>query len=164
MAVELNGVGVSDSSNLYPYRAFFETSLSADDEMTSRATTELICPDTEGKGKDGGDPSDAANDGLKLRYDYTGTGVTFQMRGRIHGDIFNSGRMIPQGVTVHIKLIPTTDQFRIISKTVVSTVAQTTDTLALAQEKVLIEDIYLIVQYTAHHMNNVLFSRGQHAR
>lgn len=67
VAVELNGVGVSDSSNLYAYRAFLETALSADDEMTSRGTTELYSPDTLGKGKDGEDLSAATNKGLKLQ-------------------------------------------------------------------------------------------------
>lgn len=92
------------------------------------------------------------------------------MQGRLHGDIFNSGRMLPDGVNVHIKLLPTSDQFRIISSSVVTTVDTPTDTvLANVQEKVLIEDIYLVVPYItpsdpAYQMNNLMFTKGQHAQ
>lgn len=170
VVVELNGVGVSDSSNLYAYRAFLETALSADYESSARSSTELYCPDTVGKGKDDEDPTSDSNKGLKLRYSYTGGGVSFQMRGRLHGDIFNSGRMLPDGVNVHIKLIPTSDRFRIISKSAKSSTGTPTDTdLALIQEKVVIEDIYIVVPYitpsdSAYQMNKLMFAQGQHAQ
>lgn len=164
--VDLNGLSISDNVRLYSYRSFSETALNATSDMSERLGSELFYPEDLGKGADAEDPSAEDNYGAHTRYEVTGHGGSFQMRGRLHGDIFNCRRLIPDAVPLRIKLHPNTDKFPIHSKTA-QVDDQDTDENNY-KEKVVIEHIYLRVVYITptadvYNMNVAQFADGHSA-
>lgn len=164
--VDINALSISDNVRLYSYRSFLETALNATVDMTERLGSELFYPDDQGKGDDDEDPSSTDNSGAHTRYDVTGQGESFELRGRLHGDIFNCRRLIPDAVPLRIKLHPNSDKFRINSKTVAVATHDADETKY--REKISIEDIYLRVVYITptadvYNMNVAKFASGQSA-
>lgn len=100
--ISLNDVLVSDPSNLYHYRAMFETLLSyGADAKKSALTMSLYSKDKGGK-------MDSINDdntGLVERKKYFKESKTVQLIGRLHGDLFHQPRYLLNGVDIKIKLI-----------------------------------------------------------
>lgn len=101
MDVSLNDVIVSNTSNLYHYRALLETLLSYSPEAKeSQLTMGLYAKDTAGHMDNvGGD-----NAGLVARRAITGVSNTVQLVIRPHLDIFHQKRYILNGVDLKLKL------------------------------------------------------------
>ena len=100
--VGLNDVLVSDASNLYHYRAMFETLLSFGDEArNSQLTMSMFYKDTASSM----DNIDNDNAGLVTRRAMMARSRTVQLIGKIHSDIFFQDRYLLNGVDLNIKLI-----------------------------------------------------------
>ncbi|XP_038058761.1 uncharacterized protein F54H12.2-like [Patiria miniata] len=112
--VSLNERLISPSTPTYPYLAILETLLSyGSDAMKSQLTTALFYKDTAGK-MDSADPQaadDAANQGLKKRYEFTKNSRVVDMMGPIHSDIFFQDKHMLNGVDLKLKLIRSSETF-----------------------------------------------------
>ena len=105
--VSLNDTLISDSSNLYHYRALFETLLSyTSDEGRKQLSMSLFSKDTPNKMENIADD----NTGLVERRNHFTESKTVQVIGRPHSDIFYQHRYIVNGVTLKLKLIRNTDE------------------------------------------------------
>ena len=105
--VSLNKRLISPSTITYPYRVMIETLLNYGEEAkTSQLSMAMFYKDTPGK-MDVANPvaaDDAANKGLKVRYDFTKESHIVDMMGPIHSDIFFQDRLMLNGVNLRIKL------------------------------------------------------------
>ena len=110
MSVEFNGKPVSEPNHLYPYRAYLETLINYSEE-TQR--TRLLC---EGWTKDtagsmGITNVQGENVGLVTRAARFATSTVVELIGRPHMDVFQQDRLIPPGVDMHLKMIPSASNF-----------------------------------------------------
>ncbi|CAH3044872.1 unnamed protein product [Porites lobata] len=116
--VSLNERLISPSTNTYPYRAMIETLLNYGEEAkTSQFSMAMFYKDTPGK-MDVANPvaaDDAANKGLKVRYDFTKESHIVDMMGPIHSDIFFQDRLMLNGVNLRIKLNRAKNSFCLMS-------------------------------------------------
>ena len=108
ISVELNGRYVSDTSPLYPYRAYRKTLLNFSKETQD---TGLQC---EGWTKESSGNMDvtavaAANASMNTRAVTFAKSTVVKLVSRIQLDLFHQDRLIPLGIDLHIKLIPATD-------------------------------------------------------
>ena len=104
--VTLNDRLISNSSNLYPFRAFFESVLSyGDSAKNSHLTEGLFYKDTAGC-MDTANPlaEDNTNEGLKKRFEYTKGSRLIDLMGPIHADLFFQERLLLNGVSLKLKL------------------------------------------------------------
>ena len=92
--VSLNSKMVSSSSNTYAYCAYIETLLTF-----SKHTRKPFSPTTCGTRT-----SNLTDHGKKV-----------DMIGCIHDDVFRQTRLLPPGVTVKMRFVSATEQFRLIS-------------------------------------------------
>ena len=114
ISATLNDTPVSDPNPDYPYRAYIETILNFSEEtQKTRLITEGWYKDTAGQMAvtDMG----GANIGLKDRATRLAKSVVIELVGRPHLDIFHQSRVLPPGLTLRIKLIPSSNQFVCIS-------------------------------------------------
>ena len=111
----------TQGTNTYPYRSIFETALSyGPAAKMSQLTSALYYKDTAGF-MDEVDPSkadDAANLGLKARYQHTKDSLSVDMIGRIHEDVFNMDRLMVNGVDMKLKLTRSKNEFCLLSSEV----------------------------------------------
>ena len=86
---------VTPSTNLYPYRAIFETLLNyGRDSKESMLTSELFYKDTAGQmNAIETDSTKDNNIGWNKRRAFSDEGNVFEMFGRLHLDLFNSSEM-----------------------------------------------------------------------
>ncbi|GIY72273.1 uncharacterized protein F54H12.2 [Caerostris extrusa] len=98
MDISLNDHLVSNSSNTYSYRSYFETLLNHGlDCKTSQLTSEMFYKDN--------------NDGLKLRSKFFELSAPVDMISGLHGDLFHQERLLLNLVDVKIKLILSKPEF-----------------------------------------------------
>ena len=106
----LNDTPVSDPNPDYPYRALFETILNFSEEtQKTRLLTEGWHKDTAGQMAV--TELAGANIGLKDRATRLAKSALVELVGRPHLDIFHQSRVLPPGLTLRIKLIPSSNQF-----------------------------------------------------
>lgn len=100
--VSLNDVLISDASNLYHYRAIFETLLSyGDDAKKSQLTMSLYNKDKAGNMDDVAN----ANTGLRARRNHFTESRVVPLIGKLHSDMFFQHRYLLNGVDLKIKMI-----------------------------------------------------------
>ena len=98
----------------YPYKAYIETLLGfGDDPKESQLGAQLYY-------KDQGDPSNTdpitgTNSGLLLRSTFTEQSKTVDMEGPIFNDICQQSRYLVDGVSLGVKLWPSSNEFRLMS-------------------------------------------------
>ena len=101
---------VTESNNLYPYRALLETILNyKEDVLKTRMLCEGYVEDTAGS-MDVTDPA-GANTGLGAREIKFNNSVTVRMIGRIHCDLFHQEKLLPPGLKLEIQLVPSRANF-----------------------------------------------------
>ena len=110
MSVEFNGKPVNEPNHLYAYRAYLSTLINFSEETQK---TRLLC---EGWTKDTAghmEVTDVTGDniGLRTRAAQFATSRVVELMGRPHLDVFQQDRLIPPGVDVHLKLIPSANSF-----------------------------------------------------
>jgi len=112
MEIGKNRKTITDTTPLYPYRAFFETLLSYSKHVKkTRLLTEGWIEDTV-KTFDDFQIDDAGhNAGFKARAANFSTSKTVTLIGRPHLDLFHQDKDIPSGVDVVIRLIPAMNAF-----------------------------------------------------
>ena len=109
-SVELNGLNVSDTSLLYPYRAYLETLLKFSEETQD---THLLFEGwtKDSSGNMGVTKVAGANAGLNTRAVTFATSTVVELVGRPHLDVFHQDRLIPPAIDLHMKLILAADSF-----------------------------------------------------
>ena len=117
--VSLNDVQVSHSAGTYAYRAYIESLLSyGPHAKTSQLTAALYYKNTVGN-MDRSNPDHAnageRNYGLQKRASLMDRGVTVDMIGRIHPDIFFQDRYMLNEVNVKVRLVKSKDSFCLMS-------------------------------------------------
>ena len=110
IAVELNNRNVGDTSQLYPYRSFIESLLNFCKETQE---TRLLC---EGWTKDtagnvGVTGVGGNNAGLNARAAIFARSTVAELIGRPHVDVFHQDRLIPPAIDLHLKLMPSANNF-----------------------------------------------------
>ena len=115
--IEVGGRLISDPNGLYPYRAFFETVFSHDqDVQESRLQAQMWFKDTAGKMTTFKTLDAAAeNAGLKSRAAFYSAGAEVELLGRLHGDIFHQNRCLPSNLPLKIRLTPAKNKFVLVS-------------------------------------------------
>lgn len=104
---------VSVNGNTYPYRAYIESLLNYDDTAKeTHLTSALWTRDTAGHM----DKTEDENSGLKERRSYFTNSKPVDMMGYVHGDVFNQGKYLLNGVELKIKLTRSRDNFSLMSK------------------------------------------------
>jgi len=114
--VELNGKPVNDQNGLYPYRAYFEVLLThAPDVQDTQLQSEQWFKDTAGQMNEFNTADGSANQGLVKRATPFRIGADVELLGRLHCDIFHQDKAILPGVSIKIRLIPTRDNWVLMS-------------------------------------------------
>ena len=112
--MELSGKPITDSNNLYPYRAFLETLLSYDEDIAkTRLVAENWIKDTVSHYDDFSVAGGGTNLGFKARATRFATSNVVTMIGRPHIDLFHQDKDLPPGCDMKLRLIPSTDAFAI---------------------------------------------------
>ena len=110
IAVKLNGRNVGDTSHLYPYRSLMESLLIYCKETQE---TRLLC---EGWTKDNtGHMAVTAvggnNAGLNARAVTFARSTVVELINRPHVDVFHQVPLIPTNIDLHMKLMPSPNNF-----------------------------------------------------
>lgn len=109
--VSLNDVLITNASNCYPYRAYYEATLGQSDEVkTSQLTSALYYKDTRGHLNALGND----NTGFAKRRDFARESRQIDMMGRLHTDLMTQTRYMLNGVQVKIRLIPSKPTFHLM--------------------------------------------------
>ena len=110
IGLELKGRNVGDTSQLYPYRSHLETLLNFYKktqetcllcESWTKDTTEHMGVTTVGRN----------NTGLNARAATFARSIVIELIGRPHLDVFNQERLIPPKRDLHLKLMPSANNF-----------------------------------------------------
>jgi hypothetical protein len=166
---------VSDPSNMYPYRAYLENLLNYDKTVQkNRLLTEGWVLDEVGDGMDAiGD-----NDGLAARARDFAQSHAVTLIGRPHVDLFQQGKLLPPGVDMEVKFIPSDDTFVLMRaagdgvinfKLIIEDMQlivrfkQLTEALEVAHRKLVISGKNYRLPYTRVQTKNVSIPRGVRA-
>ncbi|XP_069615892.1 uncharacterized protein F54H12.2-like [Ranitomeya imitator] len=105
---------ISQSDNLYSYRAYIETLLNYSSQtLSSQFTAGLFYKDTAGHHNDRG--LDGANSGFIKRANATSHSKPDDLLGPIFGDIFNQPKLMLNGLDLKVKLTRNKDAFCLMS-------------------------------------------------
>jgi hypothetical protein len=114
VTVSLNQKIITNTTNLYPYRAYIETLFNYNDTTkTTRCQCELWYPDTDSHM----DAVTDTNEGYTSRQTFSNLSRVFDMIGRPHCDIFGQNRYLPNGVDMVVKFTPARSSFCVMSAT-----------------------------------------------
>lgn len=105
---------VSSSGQLYPYKAYIDTLLNyGEDSKMSQLTTQMYATDTSSYFE-----SFSSNAGWLERSTYTNESRLVDMVGPLYADVCQQPYLIPNGVAVKVRLVPSNPGFIINSPTV----------------------------------------------
>ncbi|XP_063312633.1 uncharacterized protein F54H12.2-like [Pelobates fuscus] len=105
---------ISQSNNLYAYRAYIETLLNYSAEaLSTQFTAGLFYKDTAGHHEDRVLAGD--NEGFVKRAQMTDRGRTVELLGHLHSDLFFQEKLILSGLDLKIKLTQNKDSFCLMS-------------------------------------------------
>ena len=110
IGLEFNGRNVGDTSQLYPYRSVLESLLNCCKEVQeTRVLSEKLTKDTSkhmNVTAVGGN-----NAGLNARAATFARSTLVELIGRPHLDVFHQECLIPPNIELHMKLIPSPNDF-----------------------------------------------------
>lgn len=113
--VSLGGKIISNSTNTYAYRAYLETLLNyGDDAKATQLGMGLFYKD-EANHMNELDPDTKTNSGLTSRFEFCKNSQTVTLLGRVHADIFNQGRLLPNSLPLKITLHRQKNAFVLLS-------------------------------------------------
>jgi hypothetical protein len=102
LIVSLNGKPVTLHETIYHYKAYFEKLLNyGSDSSGTHLVSNLWYLNSSGGLND--------NNGYTTRLQYRSNSQTVELYGRLHADLFNSDRMLINGVDMNIKLTRTSE-------------------------------------------------------
>lgn len=114
-SVQLSQKLITSSSQLYPYRSYIESLYGFNSEAkNTRMQMQLWFPDDPAKL----DTCTNDNSGWKIRNLLAEKSKVFVMLGRLNSDIFQQGRLIPNGVSLDIKIALSKPAFCLMSSDV----------------------------------------------
>lgn len=99
----------------YGFKAYLDCLLDSSPERQDELTSQLYYKDTPEPDAGLESDSDGSNNGLYLRSRFTKNGKVFDMSGPLYLDMMQQGRMLLNGVPLHLKLWPSKDSFRLMS-------------------------------------------------
>ena len=103
-----------DIATKYPYRAYLETLLNYSDEVkTSQLGTQLYAKDIGDL--DSVDPDNGTNVGLLQRSLFTKGSKVVDLEGPVYVDICEQNRYLLNGVQVHFKFWPSSNEFKLMT-------------------------------------------------
>lgn len=106
--IELGGTAITESTNMYPYRAFFETILNeTKDSLESKSTMALFYKDTYQQFN----KFDNNNQGWTKRQSIAKKSNVFECFVKLHSDIFFQDRFIINNIPVRITLTRSDPRF-----------------------------------------------------
>ena len=99
-----------------PYKAAFDILLFGEKDPDDLfLQSQLFYKDTAGA-MESVDYTEGVNKGLTARYAYTRRGREFELQGPLYVDVCQMNRYILNGVSINIKLHPSSDNFRLMAK------------------------------------------------
>jgi len=108
LSVSLNGKPVTLHETNYHYKAYLEKLLNyGSDASGTHLVSSLWCLESSQELKD--------NNGYSTRLKYIGNSQTVELYGRLHADLFNSDKMIINGVEMNINLTRTPEAFYLLA-------------------------------------------------
>ena len=119
MDVSIQQISVASGvSTKYPFKAYLDYTLgSARTEWKTSGACQMYYRDTWKAMNHLGDPLDSPfNQGLFGRNSRTKNGQIFDMEGPLYSDIFQQKRLLLNGLQLNVKLYPSQDNFRLMSK------------------------------------------------
>ena len=115
--VYLNGTPITTASDMYPYRAYFETLLSyGEDAKKSQLTSSLFYKDDPHRFDSLTTTGDRVNSGFVKRRSFIEGSKQLDMIGRIHSDLFFQERYLLNQVNVKLRFIRSRDAFALIEQ------------------------------------------------
>jgi len=112
--VSLNGKPVTLHETNYHYKAYLEKLLNYGSDASGTHLVSnfwyLDSPDTEGVLSASKD-----NKGYSSRLNYMSNSQTLELYGRLHADLFNSDRMLINGVDMNVKLTRASEAFYLLA-------------------------------------------------
>ena len=119
-SVTLNGVCITQSKDLYPYRAYLETLLTyGNDAATSHLTNSFWYLDTgdmQVSSPSAAETTTTRNTGFIARWQRATQSKEVELFGRVHSDLFNVPQLLLPGVKLQIRFTKARDSFYIMSK------------------------------------------------
>ena len=111
----LNNKLISNNSDTYPYRAYIENllSYSKDSKLTHLKAGDLWSNDTPGEFNTRA--QDGNNEGFKDRFQAITTSKTVELFGRLHLDLFQQEKYLPNGIEIRLRLNRTPVNFCLIA-------------------------------------------------
>ena len=110
----LGGKVISNSTNTYPYRVYIETlSNYSKEAKNAQLGMGLFYKDTAGHFDELDSTSD--NTGLKKRHEFGKLSKNMFLQGRVHSDIFNQGKLPPNGLPLKVTFQRHKDNFALFS-------------------------------------------------
>ena len=114
--VQMGGKVITDNNGLYPYRAYLETLLNYNrDLQETQLESSLWYKDTATQFQTFDCGNNGANRGLVSRARFFRLSAEVEMMGRPHCDIFHQDRAILPNVSIDLNLIPSHDNFILVS-------------------------------------------------
>jgi len=108
LSVLLNGKPVTLHETNYHYMAYLEKLLNyGSDASGTHLVSSLLYRDYSQELKD--------NNGYSTRLKYIGNSQTVELYGQLHADLFNSDKMLINGVDMNIKLARTPEAFYLLA-------------------------------------------------
>ena len=108
LSVSLNGKSVTLHETNYHYKAYLEKLLNYDSDASgTNLVSSLWYLDSSQELKD--------NNGYTTRLKYLGNSQAVELYGRLHADLFNSDKMLINGVDINIKLTRTPEVFNLLA-------------------------------------------------
>jgi hypothetical protein len=117
--IYLNGVQITQASDLYPYRAYIESLFSYGTDAANSHLKMAFWQLDEGDmlAGDCSKPAETTNSGFCSRWNHIKESQTIEMYGRLHSDICNVPQCLLSGVKIQIKLPKAKKSFYLLSNT-----------------------------------------------
>jgi hypothetical protein len=110
LSVSLNGKRATPHQTNYLYKAYLEKPLNYGSDASGTHLVSSFCfldsPTSDGELKN--------NSGYTIRLNYIGKIRTIELNGRLHGDLFNSDRMLINSVDMNIKITRAPEAFYLL--------------------------------------------------
>jgi hypothetical protein len=115
-SISLNGVNITPSSELYPYRSFLETLLTYGSDASNSHLKNAYWYLDEGDLL-AGDPTsaDTKNKGFVKRWERQKQSKVIDLYGRLHADICNVQQFLLPGIRMQIRLTKDKDDFYLMN-------------------------------------------------
>jgi len=115
-SISFNGVNITQTSELYPYRSYLETLLTYGSDASNSHLTNAYWYLDEGEVL-AGDPTsaDIKNKGFVKRWERQKQSKETELYGRLHADICNVSQFMLSGVRMQIRLTKAKDDFNLMN-------------------------------------------------